>query len=54
MSHYLFTEEHEMLRKSIRAFVEKEVVPQVAAWEEAGQIPKAFWRRLGELGRLGL
>src|SRR5512147_96884 len=43
-----------MLRRTVRAFVEKDVVPQVAAWEEAGQIPRAFWRRLGELGLLGL
>jgi acyl-CoA dehydrogenase len=49
-----FTPEHEMLRKSIRSFVEREVTPRVAAWEEAGQIPKTFWRRLGELGFLGL
>ena len=54
MSHRLFAEEHEMLRKSIRAFVEKEVTPHVAEWETAGQIPKSFWRRLGELGFLGL
>ena len=32
-----FTGEHELLRRTIRAFVEKEVVPQVAAWEEAGR-----------------
>ncbi|HLQ21774.1 MAG TPA: acyl-CoA dehydrogenase family protein, partial [Gemmatimonadales bacterium] len=50
----MFTEEHAMLRKSIRAFVEKEVTPHVAEWETAGQIPKTFWRRLGELGFLGL
>src|SRR5574337_61432 len=50
----MFTEEHEMLRKSIRAFVEKEVTPHVQEWEHAGQIPKTFWRRLGELGFLGL
>jgi acyl-CoA dehydrogenase len=49
-----FTAEHEMLRKSVRSFVEREVTSQVAAWEEAGQIPRAFWRRLGELGFLGL
>ena len=46
----MFTPEHEMLRKSIRAFVEKEVTPHVAEWEDAGQIPREFWRRLGELG----
>jgi acyl-CoA dehydrogenase len=49
-----FTSEHELLRRTVRAFVEKEVVPQVDGWEEAGQIPKSFWRRLGELGLLGL
>src|SRR5262245_54926783 len=43
-----------MLRAMIRAFVEKEVVPQVDAWEEAGRLPRTFWRRLGELGFLGL
>jgi acyl-CoA dehydrogenase len=50
----VFSEEHRMLRKSVRAFVEKEVAPHVDEWEVAGQIPKAFWRRLGELGFLGL
>ena len=50
----MFTPEHEMLRKSIRAFVEKEVTPRVAEWEDAGRIPREFWRRLGELGFLGL
>jgi acyl-CoA dehydrogenase len=49
-----FTAEHEMLRKTVRSFVEREVVPHVDAWEEAGQIPRTFWRRLGELGFLGL
>ena len=49
-----FTDEHEMLRRTVRAFVEKEVVPHVDGWEEDGRIPRAFWRRLGELGLLGL
>ena len=49
-----FSDEHEMLRRTVRAFVEKEVTPHVGAWEDAGQIPRAFWRRLGELGLLGL
>jgi acyl-CoA dehydrogenase len=38
----------------VRAFVEKEVVPHVDGWEAEGRIPRAFWRRLGELGLLGL
>ncbi len=43
-----------MLRKSVRSFVEREVWPEVAAWETVGRIPRSFWRRLGELGFLGL
>jgi len=50
----MLTDEHEMLRRTVRAFVEKEVVPHVDAWEEAGRIPPEFWRRLGALGLLGL
>ncbi|MEK7445386.1 MAG: acyl-CoA dehydrogenase family protein [candidate division NC10 bacterium] len=54
MKHNIFTAEHEMLRKTVRAFVEKEVTPEVGAWEEAGRIPREFWRRMGQLGLLGL
>jgi acyl-CoA dehydrogenase len=50
----MFTGEHEMLRRTVRAFVEKEVAPHVDAWEEAGRLPRELWRRLGELGFLGL
>ncbi|MFZ1058555.1 MAG: acyl-CoA dehydrogenase family protein [Candidatus Rokuibacteriota bacterium] len=50
----LFTPEHELLRRSIRAFVEKEIVPHVGEWEQDGRIPKTLWRRLGEVGFLGL
>jgi acyl-CoA dehydrogenase len=50
----VFTQEHEMLRKSVRAFVAKEVAPHVDEWEAAGRIPKSFWQRLGEVGFLGL
>ena len=54
MARRIFSDEHEMLRKSIRAFVEKEVTPHVREWEDAGRIPRSLWRRLGELGFLGL
>src|SRR5260370_39977975 len=50
----MFTDEHETLRRTVLAFVEKEVAPQADAWEEAGRIPREFWRRLGALGLLGL
>src|SRR5215510_14838340 len=52
MAHPLFSDEHEMLRRSIHAFVVKEVAPRVGEWEAAGRIPRALWQRLGELGFL--
>jgi acyl-CoA dehydrogenase len=54
MSLPTFTDEHDLLRRTVRAFVQKEVTPHVDAWEAEGRIPRAFWRRLGELGLLGL
>jgi acyl-CoA dehydrogenase len=50
----IFTDDHELLRRTVRAFVEKEIAPHVDAWEEDGRIPRELWRRLGELGLLGL
>ena len=43
-----------MFRATVRAFVEREVMPHVEAWEAAGRIPKAIWPRMGELGFLGI
>ncbi len=50
----LFTEEHEAFRRTVRAFVEKELLPHARAWEEAQEFPVSLFRRLGELGFLGL
>ena len=50
----IFNEQHEMFRQAVRSFVEKEVAPHIEEWEEAGQIPKSLWPRLGQLGFLGV
>ena len=49
-----FTEEHELLRTQVRRFVDEVVRPSGESWEEAGQIPRAPLRKMGELGFLGL
>ena len=49
-----FEPEHEMLREQVRRFVEEEVKPNGLAWEEAGHVPRAVLRRMGELGFLGI
>lgn len=50
-----FTEEHEMFRKTVRSFVEKELAPHVDEWEEAGIAPlHDIFKKMGNLGFLGL
>jgi citronellyl-CoA dehydrogenase len=50
-----FTEEHEMFRKSVRAFVDKEIRPYVDEWEQAEIAPlHDLFKKMGNLGFLGL
>ncbi len=50
-----FTDEHEMFRKSVRSFVEKEINPHCDEWEEAGTWPAhEILKKMGDLGFLGL
>lgn len=49
-----FTAEHEAFRKSVRAWVEKELTPHALEWDRAGIFPKEIFRRAGELGFLGI
>src|SRR5687767_3731718 len=51
--HFIFTEEHDQLRESIRAFVTKELAPHAEEWEET-TFPESVFTRMGELGFLGL
>lgn len=49
-----FTEEHEIFREQVRNFVVKEVLPNIDRWEEEALFPKSLYRRMGELGFLGI
>jgi alkylation response protein AidB-like acyl-CoA dehydrogenase len=51
--HFIFTDEHEQLRESIKAFAEKELAPHAEEWEET-TFPNWVFTRMGELGLLGL
>jgi alkylation response protein AidB-like acyl-CoA dehydrogenase len=48
----LLTEEHEAFRQTVRTFVEKEVLPHHAQWEQDGIVPRELWTRAGEQGLL--
>ena len=47
------TPEREQLRKSVRAFAEREILPNVDEWERTGDIPRELHRKAGEAGFLG-
>ena len=49
-----FCAEHQELRASIRSFVESELAPHAAQWEAERDFPDWVFRRMGELGFLGL
>jgi acyl-CoA dehydrogenase len=50
----LFTDEQEDFRILIRKFIEKEVVPHYGEWEKLGHIPREFFKRLGDIGVMGM
>ena len=51
----LFTDEHDLLRKSLRSFFEREINPYVDAWEEERIFPAhEVFKKLGKEGFLGL
>jgi acyl-CoA dehydrogenase len=49
-----FTLEHDLLRAQVRRFVETEIKPHAADWEEAGFVPRGILRRMGSLGFFGI
>jgi len=53
MRRVLFEAEHDDFRASVRAFLAREAVPHTDAWEAAGMVDRAFWRRAAEQGLVG-
>ena len=47
-------EEIDMLRESVRRFAETEIAPQAAEIDRSNQFPMPLWRKLGDLGVLGI
>ncbi|MFN3804496.1 MAG: acyl-CoA dehydrogenase family protein [Pyrobaculum sp.] len=50
----VLTPEHEMFRKAVREFVEREVAPRVAEVEERDEVPRDLLKKAAELGLLGV
>lgn len=54
MNSIYFTEEHELFRKSLKDFLQKEVVPHIEKWEKTVTIERFIWKKFGEMGFFGI
>ncbi|CAG7583733.1 MULTISPECIES: acyl-CoA dehydrogenase family protein [Rhodococcus] len=45
--------ERQELRKTVRSFVERQILPHLDEWERDGELPRALHREAAELGLLG-
>jgi acyl-CoA dehydrogenase len=51
-AHPALTEEHEAFRETMRRFVAREIAPHAAEWDEAGEFPRAMYRKAAQAGLL--
>lgn len=54
MQRTIFTADHESFRSMLREFIAREVVPFYSEWEVHGIVPRKLYRRLGDIGVMGL
>jgi len=45
---------HEAWRRTVRAFVDREIVPHVNEWDEAGAFPRELHKKAADAGLIGL
>jgi len=50
---FQLTDEQQQLKKTVREFAEREILPNVMKWDEASEFPHATIKELGKLGLLG-
>ncbi len=54
MRRTVFDEDHESFRRTIRSFIEAEVVPHYQEWYDAGQVSRELYKKVGDLGVFGI
>src|SRR6266581_4922194 len=50
---FRLTEEQRLVRDTARDFVDRELIPHVRDWEDKGEVPRSFYRKMAGLGFLG-
>ena len=47
------TEENRLVQQTVRDFVADEIIPNIRAWDEKGEVHREVFARMAELGLLG-
>jgi alkylation response protein AidB-like acyl-CoA dehydrogenase len=50
----LLSDEHKLVRETMRAFAQAELAPNAARWDRESHFPREALRKLGDLGALGM
>ena len=48
----IYQEEHELFRKTVSAFIEREIAPNYERWDKQGHVDREVWRKAGNAGLL--
>lgn len=51
---FQFSDEQNVLRQTVRQFVDAEIMPYIAEWDATGGFDPAIWKKLADLGLLGI
>nr|HNI31668.1 acyl-CoA dehydrogenase family protein [Chitinophagales bacterium] len=54
LEQYYLTEEHQLFRKTLRDFLDKEAMPNIEKWEKDGFLPREIFKKFGEMGFFGI
>jgi citronellyl-CoA dehydrogenase len=49
-----FTEEHDLIRRTVKRFAREQIAPYAAEWDRAGEFPREVFRQAGALGMFGI
>lgn len=49
---FIYHEDHRAFRETVRMFLAREFTPNIDAFEEAGQMPREFWRKAADAGMI--